>query len=223
MLLGTAVEDLVSRSRAASSCGIVALYQGRNEDAEAYLTRALEEFREDADGPGEASALGSLSRVNLNLGRTDKAVELAQQSLSILRREESPLRMANGQYTLGIALAQDSQHSAAVDEFNAALRSFRSSRQRLWEGMTLFRLAETRLTMDQFAEAAMLAEQALAQLRNASGPWRAKVLVVLGRALDTIGHTGRARACWEQALDVYGGQENAETAAVRNLLAATAV
>jgi DNA-binding SARP family transcriptional activator len=224
LLLGEAADDPIARARAANNSGIIALYQNRHEDANAHLTRALDEYRADTDRPGEAGALGCLSRVNLKLGRTDRAVDLAQQSLAILRPMGSGLRLANGQYTLGIALAEDGQHAAALDQFTKALQSFRSNRQRVWEGLTLFRLTEMRLAMGEPAEAATLAEQALAQLRNASGPlWRANVLTALGRALDATGNRGRARACWEQALEVFERQERPEALEVRNLLASSPV
>ncbi|MGP3967328.1 BTAD domain-containing putative transcriptional regulator [Streptomyces sp. 6N223] len=224
MLLGVAADDPIARARGANNSGIIALYQNRHEDADAHLTRALQEYRADADRPGEAGALGALSRLNLQLGRTDKAVQLAQEGVTILRRMGSRLRLANGQYTLGIALAEDGQHAAALDEFTAALKNFRSNRQRVWEGLTLFRLAEMHLAMDDAPRAATLAEEALAQLRTAGGPlWRANVLTVLGRALDAIGHSGRARACWEQALTVFEEQDSPEVVEVRNLLASTPV
>jgi DNA-binding SARP family transcriptional activator len=223
VLLGIAADDPVSRAHASNVCGVIALYQDRYDDAEAYLTRALDEFRTDSDQAGEASILGCLSRVNLKVGRTDKAVQLAEQSLLILREAGSPLRLANGQYTLGMALREDGHHVAAIGQFTAALHSFRSSRQRLWEGFTFFRMAEARLAMGEPAEAATLAEQALAQMRDSGGPWRANALTVLGRALDAIGHSGRARACWEQALDVFEAQDSSEAPVVRNLLSSTAV
>jgi DNA-binding SARP family transcriptional activator len=224
LLLGLASDDPVARSRAAHVAGIVALYQGRHDDASAHLTPALEEFRADADLPGEASVLGGLSRLKLRLGHTKKAVELAQQSVTILRRLGPHMRLANSQYTLGIALSEDGQHAPAFSEFSMALESFQSSRQRVWEGLTLYRLAAVKLAMDEPAEAATLAERALALLRDASGPtWRAAVLTVLGRSLDTIGHSGRARACWEQALEVFEEHDSPEAAQLRNLLAATTV
>jgi DNA-binding SARP family transcriptional activator/tetratricopeptide (TPR) repeat protein len=224
MLLGTAADDVVARSHAAIAAGVIALYEGRHEDAEVFLTRALEEFQADGDRAGEANSLGALSRLHLSLGHTDRAVELAEQSVTVLRATRSHLRLANVQYTLGIALTANRQHTDALGQFTTALAHFRSHRQRLWEGLTLYRLADTRIAMGEPAKAATLAEQALAQLRDASGPlWRASVLTVLGRALDAIGHRGRARACWEQALRTFEDHNSPEVREVRNLLASTPV
>ncbi len=221
--LGEQAQDPFIRARAAGICGLVALYQNRHQDANAHLNLALTGFQSVDDRPGEASILGGLSRLNLKLGATDKAVQLAEQSVSILKQVGAPLRLANGEYTLGMALSENGQHVAAVRRFTAALQSFRTNRQRLWEGMVLLRLAETRLAMAEPAQAATLAEQSLAQLRNMGELWQANVLVVLGRALDAIGHSGRACACWEQALQVFEEQDSAESSVVRNLLASAAV
>jgi DNA-binding SARP family transcriptional activator len=222
--LGEAADDLLSRCHAANERGIVASYRGRHEEAVHHLACALDEFRADGNKPGEASSLGNLSHVNLQLGRTETAVRLAYQCLEILRAIGSDLRLANGQYALGRALAEDGRHESAIEQFTVALTAFRSHRQRLWEGMTLYRMATTRMAMDDPAAAATLAEQALAQLRSVGGPWRrANVLVVLGQALDTIGHRGRARACWQEALRTFEEQGSPEAAAVRNRLSSHTV
>ena len=85
---------------------------------------------------------------------------------------------------------------------------FRDSRQRLWEGMTLFRLAEVDLTARRPAQAAANAELALTVLRGIGGDWRrGNVLTVLGRALSAIGQTGRAQVCWREALDIFEALE----------------
>ncbi|ARQ70167.1 AfsR/SARP family transcriptional regulator [Streptomyces marincola] len=222
--LGTDSGDPVACGHAANALGLTALYQGRHEESHAYLSRALDEFRSDDNRPSEASALGNLSYINLQMGRTDEAVALARQSLDILRALGSDLRLANGQYALGRALSENGEHAAAIQHLSTALGSFTSHRQRLWEGMTLFRMAGARLSMAEPAEAASLAEQALARLRDIGGPWRrANVLTALGRALDSTGQNGRARACWQEALRAYEEQGSPEAAEVRNLLGSSAV
>jgi hypothetical protein len=100
-----------------------------------------------------------------------------------------------------------------------ALRVFRDSRQRLWEGMTLCRLAEVELDARKPALAASNAEMALTVLRGIGGEWRrGHVLTVLGRALNGIGHSGRAQVCWREALEIYERLDSPEAAEVRMLL-----
>ncbi|MEU6079172.1 BTAD domain-containing putative transcriptional regulator [Streptomyces sp. NPDC047108] len=218
--LGRLTNDRVPSCEAPNDRGIIALYQSRLEDAEKYLLQALDAFRADANGPGEASALCNLSRVHLATGRTDSAIELAQQGIAIYDRMGLALRLANGRYALGMALGHGGQTSEAISRLSEALLVFRESRQRLWEGMTLFRLAEVHLAARKSAQAASHAELALAVLRDVGGDWRrANVLRVLGEALEGIGQADRARACWQEALNIFERLGSPEAEDVTRLLA----
>ncbi|MFI8001817.1 BTAD domain-containing putative transcriptional regulator [Streptomyces sp. NPDC086010] len=204
---------------AANARGIMALYQSRHEDGETYLTQAIASFRRIDDRPGEASALCNLSRIHLATGRITSAVSLAQEGTAIYDGMGHALRSANGRYALGMAHTQSGQFAEAADSLLEALDVFRDSRQRLWEGMTLFRLAEVDLAAGAAADAATKAEQALTALRGIGGAWRrGNVLTVLGRALAGIGQTGRAQACWHEALSLYEELGSHEADGVRTLL-----
>ncbi|WP_037888101.1 AfsR/SARP family transcriptional regulator [Streptomyces viridochromogenes] len=200
--------------------GVIALYQGRNADGEEHLSHAIRHFRALGDRPGEASALCNLSRIRLATGRTESAVSLAQEGMEIYDAMGNSMRGANGRYALGMALTQSGQLAPAADRLLEALEVFRDSRQRLWEGMTLFRLAEVDIAAQRYAQAAANAEMALTVLRGIGGEWRrGNVLTVLGHALTAVGHTGRARVCWEEAVSIYDELGSPEAAAVRALLA----
>ncbi|MGW0755229.1 BTAD domain-containing putative transcriptional regulator [Streptomyces sp. NPDC002814] len=223
MELAHIADDLAPRCWAANDRGIIALYQNRYAEGEAYLRQAIDSFRQDENLAGEASALCNLSRIRLALGRVGSAVELAQQGIAIYDRLGHTLRGANGRYALGMALTGQGGLSAAVDRLTEALEVFRDSRQRLWEGMTLFRMAEAHLAAREPAEAAALAEQAQAVLRGIGGEWRrGNILTVLGRALSDLNQTGRARACWQEALSIYDSLDSPEAAEVRLLLSPAA-
>ncbi|MGP4009802.1 BTAD domain-containing putative transcriptional regulator [Streptomyces sp. 4N124] len=223
MELAHLADDLAPRCWAANDRGIIALYQNRYADGEAYLRQAIDSFRQDENLAGEASALCNLSRIHLALGRVGSAVELAQQGIAIYDRLGHTLRGANGRYALGMALTGQGALSAAVDRLTEALEVFRDSRQRLWEGMTLFRMAEAHLAARKPAEAAALAEQAQAVLRGIGGEWRrGNILTVLGRALSDLNQTGRARACWQEALSIFDSLDSPEAAEVRQLLSPAA-
>ncbi|MET7860433.1 BTAD domain-containing putative transcriptional regulator [Streptomyces sp. NPDC005318] len=204
--------------------GVIALYQNRHADGERYLNQAIESFRADTNRPGEASALCNLSRIHLATGRTSSAVSLAQQGMDIYDGMGHSLRGANGRYALGLALTQSGRLAEAGGRLLEALDVFRDSRQRLWEGMTLYRLAEVDLSAQRPAQAAANAEQALTVLRGIGGEWRrGHVLTALGRALVGIGQTGRAEVCWREALTIYEELGSNEAAEVRELLAPLSV
>ncbi|CAL9440160.1 Regulatory protein AfsR [Streptomyces sp. enrichment culture] len=224
MLLGVAAEDPVVRTQAPSERGIIAMYEGDHKAAEVYFAEALAAFRDEANHAGEASALSNLSRALGAQGRTEAAVETARQALSIYRGLGSVLRLANGHYALGMALSRRGAHQEGLLELATALHIFEENRQPLWVGMTLLRQAESLLETGGAAEAAVKAEDSLTQLRDIGGDWRrALVLTVLGRALDSTGHSDRARACWEHALKFFEESSSPEAETVRNLLTATSV
>ncbi|MER7397107.1 BTAD domain-containing putative transcriptional regulator [Streptomyces sp. NPDC000151] len=224
MLLGLATDDPISSSYAPNDRGIIAGAQGRHADAEAYLSQALVAFRDDRNQQSEASALCNLSRVHLDTGRVDSAIGLAEEGVAIYRSIGATRRLANGMYALALAFTAAGRLEDAAQQLNAALTIFQDSRQPFWEGMTYFRLAEVDLAGQRPARAANHAEQALTALRGVGGElWRANALTTLGRALSQVGHTGRARVCWQEALSSYERLGAAESAQVQQLLTPAAV
>ncbi|MFE7455879.1 BTAD domain-containing putative transcriptional regulator [Streptomyces sp. NPDC057554] len=222
LLLAPAADDVWTHCNAPNELGIIAAYRNQQSEAEALLRQACTAFRADSNQAGEASALCNLSRVHLAMGRTDSAVRLAGEGVALYNRMGLTLRLANGRYALGLALARANRPDEAEERLQEALSVFRESRQRLWEGMTLFRLAEVQLTAERPARAAALAEQALTVLLHIGGEWRrANVLTVLGQALHGIGQADRAQACWREALAVFERLEAPESESVRRLLSGT--
>ncbi|ARZ69558.1 tetratricopeptide repeat protein [Streptomyces sp. HU2014] len=218
VLLGRSCGDPIPCCYASNIRCIIAIYEHRHEDAEVYVGQALAAFRADGNRPGEASALSNLSRVRLDGGRVGSAVELAEQALALYREIGASWRVANALYALGLALTEGGRYEEALDRLSEALPVFRDNRQRLWEGMTNYRLAEVHLAAGRPAAAAHHAEQAL-KLRGIGGEWRrGNVLIVLGRSLDALGQPGRARACWTEALSIFEQLGTSEAADVRRLL-----
>jgi tetratricopeptide (TPR) repeat protein len=216
----SAGNDPLANCWAANTRGVIALYQNRYEDGEAHLTSAIEGFRACQDRPGEASALCNLSRIHLATGRTHSAVSLAQQGTDMYDAMGHALKGANGRYALGLALTQSDRLPEATARLTEALTVFRDSRQRLWEGMSLFRLAEADLADRRPAQAAANAEMALTVLRGIGGEWRrGNVLVVLGHALNAVGQRDRSQVCWREALDTFETLGAPEADEVRGLLA----
>lgn len=217
-LLGSAAEDPISSSYALNDRGIVANYQGRHKDAEQYVSQALEHFRAHGNHSSEASALSNLARAHTGMGRNDTALTLAEQAVVIYRRLEVSMRLANGLYALGIALTGAERLDEAEQKLLEALEIFQSCRQREWEGMTHFRLAQVHLARHRAAMAASQAERALA-LHGIGGEWRrGTVLLTLGKSLEALDQSDRARACWQDALTIFEQLETAEAEEVRALL-----
>ncbi|MBI0380711.1 tetratricopeptide repeat protein, partial [Streptomyces albiflaviniger] len=219
MHIGRAVEDPAVIGRLPNLRGVTAILLKRFDEAEAHLLEAIDAFRADQDRPGEAAALCNLSRVHIELGRTMNAIDVAQQGVRIYESLGLGLRLANGKYALGQALISAGRGPEALEALTDAGSLFHESRQRLWEGMTHYRLAEVQLALHHPAEAAAHAEQALA-LGAIGGEWRrAIILTLLGKALMELGERDRADACWRKALSIHERLGEAEGDDVRVLLA----
>ncbi|MFF3604150.1 BTAD domain-containing putative transcriptional regulator [Streptomyces sp. NPDC002463] len=217
-----ASRDTPVECRAASLLGVIALYQSRYDDADRHLTDALHAFRSASDRPGEASALGNLSRVRAAQGDSAGAITLAQEAMDIYDSLGLSLRGANARYALGLALTQAGRHEEANAALYEARNVFRTSHQPLWEGMALFRSAEADLAAGHPRHAAAHAEESLERIGESGGQWRrGNILVVLGRALHAMEQTARARTCWEEALSIFEELGSNEAEQVRDLLGDT--
>ncbi|MGI5398289.1 AfsR/SARP family transcriptional regulator [Streptomyces sp. CA-135486] len=217
--LGQASEDPWTSGNAPNEQGIIAICRNQHSTGEAFLLTAIDAFRADGNRPGEASALCNLSRILVSMGRTEGAVRLAQQGMAIYDELGLTLRLANAKYALGIALSHAGRRPEALEQLLQAQDVFADNRQRLWEGTTCYRIAEVHLSSHRSAEAAQFAEQALAT-GCIGGDWmRANVLTLLGKALARLGQTGRAQACWREALSLHEQSGAAEAEEVRGLLA----
>ncbi|MFE0424202.1 tetratricopeptide repeat protein [Streptomyces sp. NPDC058953] len=218
--LAVSVDDPAPVYWADNDRGIIAFNQGRYEDAEEFLRRAAEGARRDGSDSAEASALGNLSRIQLALDRVEKAIDLARQGVGIYERIGHTLRLANARYALGVALTQAGRHTDALEQLSEAMELFEANRQRLWQGTTHYRIAQTHLAAHRPARAAQHCEQALAIGCIGGDRIRGIVQITLGRALSTLGQADRARACWLEAkslLDPAGAPEAEEA---RELLGA---
>ncbi|MEU3300486.1 BTAD domain-containing putative transcriptional regulator [Streptomyces sp. NPDC006678] len=216
--LALAADDGAPVHWADNDRGIIAGIRNRYEEAEEHLLKAAEGWRADGNLPGAASALCNLSRVHLLMGRTDSAISLAQQGIEIYDGMGLTVRLANGRYALGVALTEAGRHAEALQQLSQAQQMFSQDRQRLWEGTTHFRIAQAHLKARRPAAAAQHAEQAIATGCIGGERMRGNVLTLLGQALDALGQSGRARACWREALALYEELGAAEADAVRALL-----
>ncbi|MEU6666418.1 BTAD domain-containing putative transcriptional regulator [Streptomyces sp. NPDC046727] len=217
------IGDLIPLYWASNDRGIIALIEGRYADAEQHLLSAIEGSGADGNHPLKASALCNLSRVHLAMGRTSRAIALAQEGITIYDRLGLTLRLANARYALGIALTEAGRTVDALKELTEALQMFETNRQRLWEGTTHFRIAQAHVAGRQPAKAAQHAEQALAIGCIGGDRIRAEVLTTLGHSLQGLGQVDRSRVCWQEALTLYEQAGAAEADVVRRLLTPASV
>ncbi|MER6010041.1 AfsR/SARP family transcriptional regulator [Streptomyces bluensis] len=217
MKLAASAQDVIV-SWAANDRGLTSLHQGRYSDGKTFFERAIEGYRAAGNRLNEAVTLANLSRAYLGMGNVEKAVEIAQHSLSIHAEMGRPMRRGNAHFALGLALTQAGRHTEALSQFCDAQSIFTEHRQRLWVGNTHFRMAEVHLAAHRPAQAAQHAEQALALGCVGGDRMRGNVLTLLGRALSALDQPDRAKVCWREALNLYELSGADEATAVRALL-----
>jgi tetratricopeptide (TPR) repeat protein len=220
MKLADSVRDSTTVSWVANNRGLICLHQHRAAEGKAFFDQALEGLRAAGNRPFEATVLGNLSRAYLGMGETMKAVEIARHGLVTHSEIGRSVRLANSHFALGVALTQAGRHSEALDEFSHAMGIFHDHRQRLWEGVTNFRIAQVHLATHHPTQAAQHAEQALNLGCIGGDRMRGNVLTLLGRALGLLGQVDRAQACWHEALNLYEQSGAPEANDVRPLVTA---
>ncbi|KES02948.1 regulator [Streptomyces toyocaensis] len=219
MELADSVLDSTAASWVANNRGLICLHQHRYSAGKDLFGQAIEGFRATGNRAGEASALSNLSRAQLGMGNLAEAVEIARHGLAVYLELGRTMRLANGHFAVGVALAKAGRHVEALGEFREAVSIFADHRQRLWEGATNFRIAEVHLAAGRPSHAARHAEQALALGCIGGDRMRGNVLTLLGRALSALGQADRANACWREAVSLLEQNGAAEADEVRALLA----
>lgn len=222
MELADSVRDAAAVSWVANNRGLICLHQRRYSSGKILFDQAIEGFRATGNRAGEASALSNLSRAQLGMGNITEAVEIARHGLAVYLEMGRTMRLANGHFAVGVALATAGRHSEALGQFSEAVSIFADHRQRLWEGATNFRIAEVHLAAKRPSHAAQHAEQALALGCIGGDRMRGNVLTLLGRALSALGQADRASACWREAVSLLEQNTAPEAGEVRALLAPVA-
>lgn len=175
--------DPVALANGLNDCGMMAYENGRYDEAERYLTQALDAFRSYQNPNGEAAVLCNLARTHLYAGRLTAAESFAERSLSLYQNIGATVRLANSLYNLGLILARADRPDDAFRHLRQASAIFHDHRQPLWEGMTYFRMAQVHLDKGSPTRAAELAERALATLPGTGDEGRrAAVHALLERA-----------------------------------------
>ncbi|MGW1374603.1 SAV_2336 N-terminal domain-related protein [Streptomyces sp. NPDC002446] len=212
--------DALTRARAPYLRGVIALHQGRHDEAGRYLTTACVHCRDRKDEAGEAVALAALARLWAAVGNSGDALLFAERSVDIHRRDggRSP-RLAHGLYALSEALSSAGRHTEALRTLFEALPLFEDDGQRLWAGRVRCRMAQEMVALIRPNEAASAGQDAAKRLLVPGGErWRADALTALGHAETALGRKQGGQAHWRDALGVYEAFGAPEAEGVRALL-----
>ncbi|MER5890930.1 tetratricopeptide repeat protein, partial [Streptomyces sp. NPDC001941] len=216
--------DPLVRSHALSVQGTAAHLLGSLGEAEHSYAMALDGFRNAGDVPGEARVLREQSRLRLDMGHVERAVAFGEASVARYETLDLPRQLADARISLGNALYRAGRIQEALGLLHAAHDAFATLNDPASQALVLCRIAEAELASRRPRAAASSAEAALTvlgEMRPDQG--RSDALVLLGRALDALGQTDRARACWREVLRTAEGDEESPPSPVvteaRTLLA----
>ncbi|WP_169949003.1 AfsR/SARP family transcriptional regulator [Microbispora sp. H11081] len=202
--LGEETGDHIVLGETCNALAVVAGRRRRHTEALEWFDRATAVYREVGNPAGEALASCYSARDHLGLGRPDEAIAAAERGLAVFSEIGSGAGTARARYHLGNVLSHVGRLNEAVVHHAECLTFFRASNQRVWEQRVCYRLAATFIAAGRFAEAARHAEQALTVSREITHPYgEAQSLAALGKALASLGETGRGRQALVKALDIF--------------------
>jgi tetratricopeptide (TPR) repeat protein len=216
--LSLAEGDLARYAESLNLLAMVLSSRGSKTEAIAMYAEAIEVWRALGDRSSETTGLGNMALALASAGRTGEAVEaveLADRTIRELGGGADP----DITYQSAIVLRDAGRPKEALSRLLETQKAYRRLKQRLREGATLLRIAETYLVMGQLDCAVDYAEDSLALMAEAGDEWiQGKALVALGQAFSGLGQPGRAGACLAEALEIFVRRDMPEAGEVRALL-----
>jgi DNA-binding SARP family transcriptional activator/tetratricopeptide (TPR) repeat protein len=206
------------RLAASSALGTV-LTASQPTEALPFLVEASELANSLAAMGSAARIQGNVARVYLKLEQWDDAVASAHSALTTARASRNGRSLADAHYQLGVVLRATGSPADAAVQLTEAHQLFEDQQQRLWEGLSLARLADCLLADGQPADASTAAAEALAiGVEMDSAYCQGLANAALGEALLRLGHPDRGLARLTEAYEVFTRLGVPEAQAVRGLI-----
>ncbi|MEU3165457.1 BTAD domain-containing putative transcriptional regulator [Streptosporangium sp. NPDC006930] len=229
--LDAALEDCVAardlslaegdRARYADSLNLLATVlsrRGSTTEAIALYAEAVEAWRGLGDRSGETAGLGDMALALASVDRIDEAVEVMELADRTIR-EPGGGADPDIMYRSAVVLCDAGRPEEALPRLVETRKAYRRLRQRVREGATLLRMAETHLALGRPDRAVDCAEDSLGLMAEAGDEWiQGKALVALGEAFSRLGRPGRGAACLTEALEIFVRRDMPEADEVRALL-----
>jgi DNA-binding SARP family transcriptional activator/tetratricopeptide (TPR) repeat protein len=217
-----AADDLGHRTAAADAYRRLAMAEtqlGEYGQAHADLLRALDRSTEAGDPGGEAHAHRALGYLWRRQERTDRALDHAEQALTLYRATGDRRGEANALNAVGWYQALLGDHPHALASCRQALALLQQLGDRDGEAATWDSLGYIHSQLAQFSEAAGCYQRALRVYRELGDRYEeADTLTHLGDTHDAAGNPRQARAAWQQALDILTDLDHPDAATVRTRL-----
>ncbi len=189
------IADRAAEARACLGLGVVAIRQGRYQDATSHYQQALALFRQAGDTRGVARAGCGLGIIHRLQGRYPQAVSRLQQALDLYRAQGDSAGAVLPLGHLGIVAQRQGRYPEAADHLRQAVDLARQAGNLDGMAEMLSQLGAVAKNQGQLRRAASLQRQARGVFRktgNLTG--EAHALNGLGEALLATGRPGEARA-----------------------------
>lgn len=216
--LSLAEDDLARYAESLNLLAMATSNRGSKTEAIALYAEAVEVWRGLGDRSSETVGLGNMALALASADRTAEAVEaveLADRTIRELGGGADPDIL----YRSAVVLRDAGRPEEALSRLLETRKAYRRLKQRVREGATLLRMAETHLALGQLDRAVDCAEDSLGLMAEAGDEWiQGKALVALGQAFSRLGQPGRAGACLTEALEIFVRRNMPEADEVRALL-----
>ena len=192
----------------AAYAGRLFLILGQNSEGYVWLERMLEldsQAGEDAAPvPVRLAALSGAGMLASNLGRTERAADLAQEELSLAERLGDHTSMSNALAILGNLAQARGDLANAADYFEQSYQHAQMGEDRGARGRALLNLASIARAQVDFSRARALLEERLEQNRAEKMTWGiANVLTMLGHIAREQQQYTLARSRYRESLPLY--------------------
>jgi serine/threonine protein kinase/tetratricopeptide (TPR) repeat protein len=181
----------------------VAGQRGDLGTAAELLEQAIHAFERAGDMQGAAIQRNMLAAVEVEIGRFDRALSLADQNLTLLRAAKNRPGHHLARITAGWCMAQQPRRRGEAREMiESGIAGYRVLKQAALEAHGLVRLAALELLDERWVEA----EEAAARAVECSGPWPSVLSWALAqhaRALLPLGRVDEALADAQRAMELY--------------------
>jgi len=148
----------------------IAHAQGNKDDARAGATSALEMFAAAGAAKGEAVALHTLARINLDAYDYDEAETMAKQAVAKFQAAKSRQGEAAAGNTLAKVYFIKGRPEDAIDEVDNSIKKFAAASDKIGEAAALITKATIQLFKGSLEDADKFAKQAIVLLKQVTKP-----------------------------------------------------
>ena len=193
---------------------------GRQDQALTAFLEASRHLKESWLGFMDPIQQAIIGTTYARLGETDKALEILNQTLPLLKRANIPGPLAYALRGLGEVNIQIGQKRKGLDYLNEAVSLYRQTGDWLNEVQILPLISALKSSLGQSSEALETARAAVYRAKEkGASDWEAYGYFAIGAAYASIGNLEEAAAAYNRSLQLLQGQNDSsgEATALNNL------